>query len=37
VKSLIDNNISHRICAHFDAAGHEAVHVCALSMADARE
>jgi Domain of unknown function (DUF5615) len=35
VKFLIDNNISRRICSHLEAAGHEAVHVGALSMADA--
>lgn len=35
MKFLIDNNISHRICARLEAAGHEAVHVEALSMADA--
>jgi predicted nuclease of predicted toxin-antitoxin system len=35
VKFLIDNNISRRICPHIEAAGHEAVHVEALSMADA--
>jgi predicted nuclease of predicted toxin-antitoxin system len=35
VKFLIDNNISHRICPHLEAAGHEAVHVEARSLADA--
>jgi hypothetical protein len=33
VKFLIDNNISHRICPHLEAAGDEAVHVEALSLA----
>lgn len=27
MKFLIDKSISHRICSHFEAAGHEAVHV----------
>lgn len=35
MRFLIDKNVSFRVCAHLAAAGHEAVHVDALSMATA--
>ena len=35
MRFLVDNNISHRICPYLEAGGHEAVHVAALSMAEA--
>lgn len=35
MKFLIDNNISYRICPHLEAAGHKAVRVDALALAEA--
>lgn len=37
MKFLIDQNISHRLCPHLEAAGHDAVHVDSLSMAQAED
>jgi predicted nuclease of predicted toxin-antitoxin system len=37
VRFLLDNNVSYRLCPLLEAAGHEAVHVGSLSMAEAED
>jgi predicted nuclease of predicted toxin-antitoxin system len=35
MRFLLDENVSHRICPHLKAAGHDAVHVTEIGLTSA--
>ena len=35
MRFLLDENVSHRVCPHLKAAGHDAVHVAELGLTSA--
>ena len=35
MRFLLDENVSHRVCPHLKAAGHDAVHVAEIGLTSA--